>query len=65
MRYGTRALISVGWLAVYNLVTTFTEPVQAPVWLYYVQVGFTYAPMLLALLVWFEWPKILYKRFMN
>lgn len=61
MKYSTRALISVFWLLIYNLLATYAPANHQSDVLQVLHIGITYAPMLLALLVWFEQPKILYK----
>lgn len=64
MKNSIKLLISVGWLFGYNLAVYLmhnanTRPVNPA--LHYVFIAITYAPMLMALLVWFDKPKILYK----
>lgn len=62
MKYSTRALISVLWLCIYNLLANYAPVPQKPFTLHYAAICIIYAPMLMALLVWIERPKVFYKR---
>lgn len=62
MKYSTRALISVLWLCIYNLLATYAPVPKQPLTLHYAAICIIYAPMLMALLVWIEQPKAIYKR---
>lgn len=64
MKTSVKLLISIAWLFVYNIMALLlhgansTPQNQA---VHYTLLAITYLPMLLALLVWFNQPKTLYK----
>jgi hypothetical protein len=68
MKNSIRLLISVGWLFVFNITalllhTAINTTVNKP--LHYALLALAYAPLIMALLVWLDRPKALYKSFIN
>ena len=68
MKNSIRLLISVGWLFVFNitallLYNAISNTVNKP--LHYALLALAYAPLLMALLVWLDPPKALYRHLKN
>jgi len=68
MKNSIRLLVSVGWLFVFNITALLLHNAinnSSNITLHYALLALAYAPLIMALLVWLDRPKALYKRFIN